>query len=86
MSRDLGEQNLTILEAGKKGAANAALDEVEQTKNAQIAWDVDSDKTAEVSIQGSKGRLSGAAYGKIVWGATKEYVAGVRGSWSLRKK
>ena len=69
-----------------KGAVEQSLDNVERSKPAQIAWKITTDKEAELSIQGEKGRLSGAAYGKIVWGVTKAYVAGVRGAWALRKK
>lgn len=79
-------EKLHLAEQADKLAVDAALDEVEKTRSGKLAWEVTSDKTAEVSIQGEKGRLSGAAYGKIVWGATKDYVAGVRGAWAFRKK
>ena len=83
--KSLGDQNLTLLEQGRRAAVKAALDHAEVGDH-EIAFEVTSDKTAEVSARGTKGRLSGAAYGKIVWGATKEYIAGVRGAWAFRKK
>lgn len=67
-------------------AIDAALDAVEQDKRAQIAFEATTDKTAEVSVQGEKGRLSGAVYAKAMWGLTKDYVAGVRGVWTFRKR
>ena len=70
----------------KEQAVKAALDQVEKDHRAQIAFEATTDKTAEVSVQGEKGRLSGAVYAKAVWGLTKDYVAGVRGVWSFKKK
>ena len=73
----------------KEQAIAAALDQVEKDHRAQIAFEATTGanaKTAEVSVQGEKGRLSGAVYAKAVWGLTKDYAAGVRGVWALRKK
>lgn len=70
----------------KEQAVKAALDQVENERRAQIAFEATTDKTAEVSLQGENGRLSGTVYAKAMWGLTKDYVAGVRGAWSFRKK
>lgn len=78
--------DLNLSDQAKRGAVKAALDQVEKEKRAQIAWEVTSDQSAEVSLQGEKGRLSGAVYAKALWGLTKDYVAGVRGAWSFTKK
>lgn len=75
----------SLSEQANKKLIKDILDHVERG-DTEIAWEVTTDKTAEVSLRGEKGRLSGAAYGKIVWGATKDYIAGVRGAWSFRKK
>jgi len=75
----------SLTEQAKGHAITAALDDVEKDRRAQITFEATTDKTAEVSVQGEKGRLSGAVYAKAMWGLTKDYVAGVRGAWTFRK-
>ena len=83
---DKPQQLPTLAEQAKGHAIDAALDAVEKDRRAQIAFEATTDKSVEVSVQGEKGRLSGAVYAKAMWGLTKDYVAGVRGAWTFRKK
>ena len=78
--------SLNIDKIVKEQGSKAALDQIESEQKAEVAFEVTSDKHVEVSIQGEKGRLSGAAYVAGVVGLTKSYVAGLRGAWQLRRK
>ena len=80
----MSDADLSLLKQAQRHTITQALDEVEQDHRAQVAFEA-TNQSAEASIQGEKGRLSGAAYAKIVYGATRDYIAGVRGSWRLGK-
>ncbi len=74
---------LDLFRQAQQHTVKQALDSVEQNRRNQIALEV-STESAEVSVQGNKGRLTGAAYVQIVYGATKDYLAGIRGVWQFR--
>ena len=82
--RDLGEQNLTLLESGKKAAAKAALDEVEQgDKEIQVEGLTTGEIEAEVNvpITGGPKWLKGStftAFARTKVQAIKDAVGGFR--------
>jgi hypothetical protein len=85
--RDLGEQNLTLLEQGRKSAVKAALDQVEQgDKEAQIEILSTGDVEASISAPITKapkgfGWLKGGTV--TAFGRLREKVAGIRMKKSL---
>jgi hypothetical protein len=77
MSPDLGEQNLTLLEAGKKAAAKAALDALEHgEKELQIEATTAGD--VEASIHAPVKGFTVSAFVKAPIRTLKQAVAGVR--------
>lgn len=77
MTHDLGEQNLTLLEAGKKAAAKAALDEVEQgAKELQV--EATTAGEIEASINAPVKGFTVSAFVKAPIKTLKQAVAGVR--------
>lgn len=76
---------VSLADQARGAAVKSALDQVEREKSGQVNLEVTSDRTAEISVQGERGRLSGAVYAKAMWGLTKDYVAGFRGVWKFRK-
>lgn len=82
MNRDLGEQNLTILEAGKKAAAKAALDALEHgDREIQVEALTTGEIEADVNVPITSGWLKGAtvtAFARTKVQQVKDAVAGFR--------
>jgi len=73
---DLGEQNLTLAESGRKHAAQAGLDEAEATKG--LEFDASTDGFAEASVSATVKGGTLTAYGRYAWEGMKGWAAGLR--------
>lgn len=76
---------MTLRDSAHDLGAKAGLDAAEKDHQEEVAFSV-TPGTVEVSAEISKGRLTLAGYGKIVYGATKDYVVGLRGVWKIQRR
>lgn len=77
MTRDLGEQNLTILKAGKKAATKAALDALEQGDK-ELQVEATTAGEIEASINAPVKGFTVTGFIKAPIKTLKQAVAGVR--------
>lgn len=77
MTRDLGEQNLTLLEQGRRAAAKEALDHVE-AGNHELHLDATTDGEFEASINAPVKGFTVSAFVRAPIKTIKQTVAGFR--------